>query len=360
MESLGVVSYFRTDTSRHLFIVPSYLRGNWWREIDFWLGEDSKIIFKTKDELSEKLFVIISYDLAVRKFQEINAIKWTSIVCDESHYLKSRTAKRVKVLNQMISKAPHTLLLSGTPALSKPCELYTQLNMLFPVFFTRFTPFAQRYCNLKKTHWGWDSSGATNRDELATILKKCMVRRLKKDVLGDLPKKIRKEVHIDLLKKEKKELEEQFVELKRLNVILQTVQVADKRTRDMAFSRQSLISEMFRSTARAKLRAVGEYVKGIIQDNDQKIILFGFHMITLDNIQTISEQLKESFIRIDGSTPQQDRQGLVDAFQDPKGPRIAILSIGACNSGLTLTSCHYTVFAELTWTPSLLLQCEDR
>jgi len=361
MESLGVVSYFRTETSRHLFIVPSYLRGNWWREIDFWTEEDSQIIFKTSDELSSKQFIIISYDLAVRKIKELFKIKWKTIVCDESHYLKSRTAKRVKVLRTMITKAPHTLLLSGTPALSKPCELFTQLNMLYPVFFKQFSQFAFRYCDLKKTVWGWDSNGATNRDEMAAIMKNCMVRRLKKDVLGDLPQKIRKEIHIDLTKKEKNELVHQFEELKKLNTILQNTTVANKRTRDMAFSRQALISEMFRATARAKIRGVAEYVSGVIQDNkDKKIIIFGFHMISLDNIQQLAEKLKEQFIRIDGSTAQQDRQGLVDAFQNPSGPRLAILSIGACNSGLTLTACNYTIFAELTWNPSILLQCEDR
>ena len=361
MESLGVMTYFRTETSRHLFIVPSYLRGNWWKEIDFWTGEDSQVVYKTKDELSSKQFLIVSYDLAVRKFKELSQIKWTSIVCDESHYLKSRSTKRFKILNNMLSKAPHLLLLSGTPALSKPCELYTQLHILFPVFFKKFSEFAFRYCDLKKTHWGWDSSGATHCDELATILKKCMVRRLKKDVLGDLPKKIRKQVTIILKKKDLKELKEQFKELKNLNDMLRTVQESNKRSRDMAFQRQALVSDMFRATARAKLAAVYDYVSGVVQDNtDQKIILFGYHMITLDNIQNLAEQLKEKFIRIDGSTPQQDRQSLVDQFQDPKGPRLAILSIGACNSGLTLTACHYTIFCELTWTPSLLLQCEDR
>jgi len=360
MESLGVVSYFRTDTSRHLFIVPSYLRGNWWREIDFWTGEDSQVVYKTKDELSNKPFIIISYDLAVRKFKDINKIKWETIVCDESHYLKSRSAKRVKTLSRMVSNAPHTLLLSGTPALSRPAELYTQLRILFPVYFKQFSQFAFRYCDLHKTHWGYDSNGATHCNEMATIMKKCMVRRLKKDVLSDLPKKIRKEVHVELTCKEKKELDEHFKELEKLNAILNKVQVANKRTRDMAFQRQSLISEMFRATARAKQRAVYDYVCGVVQDNQQKIIIFGYHMITLDAIQNLAVKLKEPFIRIDGSTPQQDRQGLVDAFQDPKGPRLAILSIGACNSGLTLTACHYTIFAELTWTPSLLLQCEDR
>ena len=187
-----------------------------------------------------------------------------------------------------------------------------------------------------------------------------MVRRLKKDVLTDLPKKTRREIHIDLTRKEKKELEIHFKDLEKLNAVLRSVQVASKRTREQAFKRQALISEMFRATARAKQRAVYDYVCGVVQDNaDQKIIIFGFHMITLNALQNLMEQLKIPFIRIDGSTPQQERQPLVDEFQTGQ-PRIAILSIGACNSGLTLTACHYTIFAELTWTPSLLLQCEDR
>ena len=140
------------------------------------------------------------------------------------------------------------------------------------------------------------------------------------------------------------------------------VTVTSEESRAKAFERQSLVSEMFRATARAKLKGVCDYVKGSCEDNaDHKIILFGFHQITMDALEElVSNQLKERFIRIDGKTPQQERQPLVDAFQDPTGPRIAILSIGACNSGLTLTACHHTVFCELTWTPSLLLQCEDR
>jgi len=156
-------------------------------------------------------------------------------------------------------------------------------------------------------------------------------------------------------------LETQFEELKKLSDILNNVQIANKRTRDMAFQRQTLISEMFRATARAKLSAVSEYIKGIIQDNpNQKIIVYGFHQIILDSIQTVCEELKESFIRIDGKTPQQERQAMVDRFQDSTGARIAVLSIGACNSGLTLTACNYMIFAELNWVPGILQQCEDR
>ena len=248
-------------------------------------------------------------------------------------------------------------MLSGTPALSRPCELFTQCQALFPKTFKQFSLFAQRYCDLKKTVWGWDSSGSTNPDELGVLMQSCMIRRLKRDVLKDLPKKTRRQVTIPLSKKEKKELDVNFAKLKQLNEVLNKVVVADQETRNLAFQRQSLVSELFRCTARAKLKGVCDYVKGFLQDNtDQKIILFGYHQITMNALEAlVSDQLNEQFVRIDGTTPQTERQGLVDAFQDPAGPRIGILSIGSCNSGITLTACHVTIFAELTWTPALML-----
>lgn len=357
MISLGVVSHYYTASSRHLIIVPSYLRQNWWVEVSTWLGHNAQVIFKTKDILTGNQFVIISYDLAVRKLQEIEAVKWSTITADECHYLKSRTAKRTQLLSPILQKCAHVLLLSGTPALSRPCELFTQFQALFPKTFKQFSMFAKRYCDLKKTVWGWDSSGSTNPDELSVLMQTCMIRRLKRDVLRELPKKTRRQIAIPLSKKEKKELEKNFAELKQMNEVLNKVVIADQETRNLAFKRQSLISELFRCTARAKLKGVCDYVKGMLQDNmDQKIILFGYHQITMNGLEElVSEQLKERFIRIDGKTPQMERQNLVDEFQDPNGARIAILSIGACNSGITLTACHYTLFCELTWTPSLML-----
>tara|TARA_B100000787_G_scaffold52395_2_gene37860 strand:- start:875 stop:2335 length:1461 start_codon:yes stop_codon:yes gene_type:complete len=355
MISLGIVAQYRSPESRHLVICPSYLRSSWWNEISRWMGLDARVVFKTKDDLTSNPFVVISYDLAVRKLREIQGVHWTTITCDESHYLKSRAAKRTKFLSPILHKCPHVLLLSGTPALSRPCELFTQLQILYPKSFKQFSLFARRYCDLKKTVWGWDSSGSTNPDELSVVLAKCMLRRLKRDVLKDLPRKMRKRVRVPLSRKESKELQEHFVKLRELNCLLSKVTVASQESRNKAFERQSLVSEMFRATARAKLKGVCDYVKGVCQDNAHKIILFGFHQITMNALEElVSNQLKERFIRIDGKTPQLERQSLVDEFQDPNGARIAVLSIGACNSGITLTSCHYTIFCELTWTPSLM------
>ena len=70
--------------------------------------------------------------------------------------------------------------------------------------------------------------------------------------------------------------------------------------------------------------------------------------------------LQVHFLRIDGSTNSVMRKHLVDAFQCDDNVRVALLSITAANSGLTLTAAHLVVFAELFWNPGILTQAEDR
>ena len=166
MASIAVTSYYRGAGTRHLIVCPSYLRHNWRNELRFWTEcaeTDVFVVAKTSDVIDERAtFVIVSYELACRKSDALSAIGFRTAIVDEAHYLKSRTAKRTRLLTPLLHGIPRVLLLTGTPALSRPAELYTQLHILFPRTFRGFTPFALRYAALKKTHFGWDSSGSSN------------------------------------------------------------------------------------------------------------------------------------------------------------------------------------------------------
>ena len=313
--------------------------------------EDIVVVNKGKDfaNIGNAQVVVCSYDLA-RKSREILGTKWTTIIADESHYLKNRSAQRVKALAPLLKKCRHVLLLSGTPALNRADELFSPLSILYPTTFTSFNTFAHRFCAYKKTRWGWDSTGSSNTDEMALMIESTMVRRLKKDVLSQLPKKIRRQISIPLSKKESKELGLMKVELAKINdKLFSNPHMGERESRTLSFERQSMISEMFRQTARAKCPAVQDFAKGVIADTEHKLIFFAYHKLVLDAIQEI---VKEPFIRIDGSTPMDARQPMIDEFNQTE-TRIALLSIGACNSGINLTSCSHIIFAELNWTPSL-------
>ena len=161
------------------------------------------------------------------------------------------------------------LLLSGTPALSRPIELYSQINILDPKLFGNATDFGLRYCDGKKVNYGpkrshYDFSGSSNMEELSLILqKRLMIRRLKTEVLKQLPSKQRKMVILDpsLVKSKSKEMKSQA----------KTYQTDKSLSKS---ERRGVLLEWFHATSEAKSRAVCDYLKVIIFLKDQND-LFG-------------------------------------------------------------------------------------
>lgn len=92
------------------------------------------------------------------------------VIADESHYLKNFSAKRTKTLTPLFVQAQHTLLLTGTPALSRPGELYSQLHCIRPDLFSRFYEFSRRYCDAHEDRFGHiDNKGNSNLNELYLV-----------------------------------------------------------------------------------------------------------------------------------------------------------------------------------------------
>ena len=365
LQSIATMCYFKEEGSKQLIVAPSYLRYNWRREILTWTEikeEEIAVVMKTKDPIDFEATptVVISYDLAVRRIKELSAVGWKTVICDESHYIKSRKAQRTKALTPLLKKARHVMLLSGTPALSRPSELFPQLHALFPRVFPTFSPFAFRYCDFKKTVFGWDSSGSSNLTELNIVLRSIMVRRLKKDVLKQLPSKMRETLDVVLKKSEIREMQPLFDRLEELNQQLRAVTEATDDDRMKVFERQSLVSELFRKTCEAKKPAVAEYVTNLVHASDNQHILFAHHHAMLDALEEVCIKAKVRYVRIDGKTPQKMRQELVDQFRSDPSYRFAVLGLHACSTGLNFTPCRYMTFCETTWCPANLLQAEDR
>ena len=102
-----------------------------------------------------------------------------------------------------------------------------------------------------------------------------------------------------------------------------------------------------------------EYVSDLLECG-AKFLVFAHHLPVLNGVEECVKAKKAKYIRIDGGTPSSERQRLVSVFQQQADVRVAVLSITAAGTGLTLTAAHTVVFAELHWTPGVLLQAEDR
>lgn len=94
------------------------------------------------------------------------------------------------------------------------------------------------------------------------------------------------------------------------------------------------------------------YVKDLVKQKE-KFIVFAYHMTMLDALSDTMKSLKVDHIRIDGTTKQDLRSTYIDRFQTEQSCQVAVLSLKACNSAITLTAASLVVFAELDWNPSV-------
>lgn len=344
------------------------MRSNWRNEFIKWNytnENDIDIITKTKDDIKydECSVTIISYDLAVRKIDDLNGLVYDTIIVDESHFLKNRLTKRVKTLKNYLSKSSkQILLLSGTPATSCSRDLFSQLNILYPKYFDCYYDYTRRYCDGKNGAWGWDDRGSSNTSELNFILQHLIVRRLKRDILKDLPSKMRMKIFLDV--KITAKMKKNEVKLDNLNQELRDVNIDDatpaleKKFKERLY----LISQMFIQLSYTKKPAAIDYIKNTLENiGKEKLILFCHHVHVIDSIAETLEKIDIGFITIRGNTRQDIRQDLIDEFVDPASDKqVAILSLSACCTGLNITPVSKMIFVEILWDIATLKQSEDR
>jgi SWI/SNF-related matrix-associated actin-dependent regulator 1 of chromatin subfamily A len=155
-QAIGVMTVYREDWPV-LIITPASLKYNWKNEILMWLDEmninekkDIHIIKKTNEDFKENAkFYIVSYDMCWRIEKKILEKGFKFIICDEAHYLKSKDAKRTKVMIPILTGCKRLLFLSGTPILSKPVEIFNLIKCLRPDIFKSLSAFGIRYCDQK-------------------------------------------------------------------------------------------------------------------------------------------------------------------------------------------------------------------
>jgi SNF2 family DNA or RNA helicase len=350
-----------------LIVVPSSLRFVWRDQAVQWLphivGPDGNLIHvlkngKDRAPISSRI-IIGTYDL-VRAREQLRARPdgrhFLVVIVDESHNIKDPGTQRSKATVGICKSARRVMLLSGTPTLNRASELYTQIEAVLPSDVPAFARFAERYCTKHVQRFGqrtvekWD--GVKRAEELNILLStSVMIRRLKREVLTQLPSKRRMRIPLDPDRMQQDTLREVAQRVQKMS--------ASELDADGIFDGNVNIAELFRVTAEAKLGAVTDYVEHLLHLGT-KFLLFAHHHFMLDALQRKLEDLRVEFIRIDGKTAPHQRPDRVGQFQNQESVRVALLSITAAGVGLTLTAAHTVVFAELYWVPGQMQQAEDR
>ncbi|OXB74653.1 UNVERIFIED_CONTAM: hypothetical protein H355_016366 [Colinus virginianus] len=367
IQAIAIAYYYRKEWPL-LIVVPSSLRYPWVDEMEKWIPElspdDISIIQNKTDtaRISTSKVTILGYGLLTSDAQTLVDTLYRQnfkvVVIDESHYMKSRNATRSKILLPIVQKAIRAILLTGTPALGRPEEVFSTLSgfvVCLPINIDFFF-FIFRFFGKRKQ---WDCRGASNLKELHQLLREIMIRRLKNDVLTQLPPKVRQRIPFDLPQAAAKNLNATFAEWEKLMRKLNS-EPADSHFVEV----MSLITRMYKETAIAKVNveagAVKDYIKMMLENDKLKFLVFAHHLSMLQACTEAVVENKVRYIRIDGSVPSAERIHLVNQFQKDPDTRVAILSIQAAGQGLTFTAATHVVFAELYWDPGHIKQAEDR
>uniref|UniRef100_A0A0K0E0S3 SWI/SNF-related matrix-associated actin-dependent regulator of chromatin subfamily A-like protein 1 n=1 Tax=Strongyloides stercoralis TaxID=6248 RepID=A0A0K0E0S3_STRER len=368
IQGLAIARYYKNEWPL-LIVCPAAVRYSWRDTFYNFLPsfDRSKIFLIEKNSDFVPLdgdmnnVIIISYSMLKKVMGDFNKINAKVVIFDEAHSLKSKTAARTKQATTIARSCNRIILLSGTPALSKPIELYSQLYILNSSITPKFYSFAERYCDGKRGPFGYVANGSTNPGELKTLLSTFyMIRRYKKDVMNDLPDKMRQVVYLrgdivdeamENLDKEKKELE---VMRNKFEKNINRAGFKEKR---------ASILEYFAKTGECKSVVAVNYIMKKYFDEDierRKMIIFAHHKIVLDRLEMACEKKKIKYIRIDGGVTGPNRDKAIKEFQNNDTVFVAILSITAAGAGITLTAASTVIFAELHWNPGYLQQAEDR
>ena len=379
IQALGIINADPSIRSV-LVMTKNTLKLNWARETTKWLTRPMSVGIAGADSWSNADVVICNYDCAYKWEAVIREEVWDLVVLDEAQYCKNRSSRRTKALfgftpkrneDQALACPPvparRRLVLTGTPIENEAGELWTLLNFLSPGSFKTYSGFKWRYQT--------GPEAPKHRNELNRLLRETvMVRRLKKDVLKELPPKTRTISLMDaseapdilLAERVIWDRMEEDVELTEARVRYELAKAGDddrefeaaaKALKDVSNARVGQVAIVRHQTALAKVTRL-DGIERLRDDMAEtpKVIIFAHH---LDVLSAIKDAFPNGVL-VTGETPLKERDAAVSRFQnDPAcGPFIG--SIRATGEGLTLTAATTVVFMELDWVPGKMSQCEDR
>jgi SWI/SNF-related matrix-associated actin-dependent regulator 1 of chromatin subfamily A len=382
IQAIGILNSDPT-LRKVLVICPASLRLNWKRELTRWLVREMTIVLADGKSCPSADFdiTIINYDILTKHLSTLRGTAWDAAIIDEAHYCKNPNAKRTQAVvgeeKKGIEitpgiKARRRIMLTGTPIPNRPIEGWPLFHYLAPAEFRSFFGYAKRYADAHNNGYGWDFTGSANLGELQEKLRATiMIRRLKADVLTELPAKRRQVIELpangaagavraeqDAWKRHESLMDElrAAVELSKASADAADYESAVGKLREAARVAFAEMAKARHDTAVAKVPYVVEHVTSAIE-GDAKVVVFAHHHDVLDALIT---EFGSQAVAVHGDVPFPARQAAVDRFQSDPACKVFIGGIQAAGVGLTLTAAAHVIFAELDWVPGNVTQAEDR
>jgi len=352
--------------SRSLVVCPASLVYNWSSEIQKFLPSlPSRIITgsaSVRRELisssSDNEVLITSYDLLKRDIDLYTDISFSCEIIDEAQYIKNagtQASKAVKMIN-----AKFKIALTGTPIENRLSELWSIFDYLLPGFFYGYQKFRANY-ELPIVR----DEDKTAETQLRKMITPFVLRRLKKDVLQELPDKL-EEVYYAQMEGEQKQLYDARVQRLKLMLTKQSDQEFKEnklivlaeltRLRQICCDPRLIYSDYTKNSAKADMCV--DMIKNAVEAG-HKILLFSQFTSMLEILTDRLFKEGLSYHLLEGSTPKKQRADMVEAFQKDDVP-IFCISLKAGGTGLNLTAADIVIHYDPWWNTAVENQASDR
>ncbi|KAI8453075.1 SNF2 family N-terminal domain-containing protein [Phakopsora pachyrhizi] len=383
---------------RAIIVCPVTLVKNWAREINKWLGRSRLNVFVADGKIPIRHFtsgstykvLIIGYEKLRLLAKEINSAypPVGLIIADEGHRLKSVEAKTTKALRTL--KTQRRVVLSGTPIQNNLTEYYAMVDFVNPGILGDYRSFKKIFeqpilksrepsCSI-----GQKALGETRAEELAQLSKNYVLRRGSEMMAQHLPPRHDYCVFISLTEVQRKiyeaildsqEIREVFSgDVSQHLVLINTLKklcnspgllMDEKSIKSLSEISSSLLPAWVTRDdveLSGKLIALAEFLSVLRKKNEEKIIVVSNYTKTLDIIETHCRVKRYSFCRLDGKTPQNQRDTIVQSFNrsSPSAQFVFLLSSKSGGVGLNLIGASRLILFDGDWNPATDLQAMAR
>lgn len=344
-----------------LIVMPRSLLFNWKQEVAKFAPQLGTFTFygqqRNWKEAQKYPLILTTYGVMRSEIEHLKEVSFHYVILDESQNIKNIQAQTTKAA--MLLQAKHRLALSGTPIENNLSELYSLFRFLNPAMFGSLRQFNENYLQpIQKDN---------DQDAIRELRKKIypfILRRLKKDVLKDLPQKVEQIMYVEMSAKQKKLYGErrQFYQMAiQQQIATQGLQQsrffifqALNELRQIASIPENLSEGKITSPKRELLE---EQLADTIANGHKALIFVNY----LNAIELISEQLEElgvDFVSMSGST--RNREVLVDRFQNDPSCKVFLMTLKTGGTGLNLTAADTVFIFDPWWNAAAENQAIDR